>query len=208
MDITTILDLQPQQTFLIQSNEDAFDALLANTLVLHPLTNAFSTPRFTVDHAKTIVTFINEGIGSERIFILFFSFFSPDAAQVLLKSLEEPDADTIIVLMTPYPYLVPATIRSRTMLIHTTEKSPASKAVRAIASRDMMLAQIKTEFASDAEEDAATRRAKAIELLDLLEASVRMIPAKAAIVYNAKDMIFSGNLPTKYVLEYAVSMVL
>ena len=196
----------PQKTFLVQGSESAFDMLLATAMVRNPLTSALSAPRFTVDHAKNLVEFINEGTGEQRIFIIFFSIFSPDAAQVLLKSLEEPDKDTTIILMTPYPYLVPATIRSRTMLVHDDTIHEAIKAKK--LSRDAVLAQIKEEFASDAEDDVATRRANAVLLLDKLEAYVRTSPQKAAIIYKAKDMLFSGNLPTKYVLEYAASMVL
>jgi len=206
MTIETILDDAPQKTFLIQGNESVFDALLATAMIHNPLTSALSTARFTVDHAKNMVEFINEGTGEARIFICFFSFFSPSAAEALLKSLEEPDPDTTIVLMTPYPYLVPATIRSRTRLIHddsVREVVPHDK-----LSRDAILAQIKEEFASDADEDAATRRANAIVMLDMLEAHVRTSPQKAAIIYKAKDMLFSANMPTKYVLEYAASMVL
>jgi hypothetical protein len=45
-------------------------------------------------------------------------------------------------------------------------------------------------------------------MLDMLEAQVRSNSKKAAIIYKAKDMLFSANMPTKYVLEYAVSMAL
>lgn len=207
MEIKTIFDFAPQRTFLIQGSETSFDELVANALLTYPFTNVLSAPRFTVDHAKSLVTFINEGTGDARLFMVFFSIFSPDAAQVLLKSLEEPDQDTTIVLMTPYPYLVPATIRSRTMLIHDDSLREARPHDMKL-SRDVVLAQIKEEFASDAEDDAATRRAKAVQMLDMLEAYVRSTPAKAAIIYKAKDMLFSANLPTKYILEYAASMVL
>ncbi|MDB5188720.1 MAG: polymerase delta subunit [Candidatus Nomurabacteria bacterium] len=206
MTIETILAHAPQKTFLLQGSETAFDTLLASAVMDHPLTNALSVPRFTTDHSKMLVEFINEGTGEQRIFICFFSIFSPEAAQVLLKSLEEPDRDTTIILMTPYPYLVPATIRSRTRLIHNDVLREIGTSGK--VSRDALLAQIKEEFASDAEDDAATRRAKAILILDMLEAQVRSIPAKAAIIYKAKDMLFSANMPTKYVLEYAASMAL
>lgn len=195
----------PQQTFLVQGTEQDFDALVGALIAYNPATNALSVPRFTTDHAKSMVSFINEGTGSARYVAAYFSIFSPDAAEILLKSLEEPDPFTTVVLITPYPYLVPATIRSRTMLIHgdtaSLEQAPSF-------ARDALLAQIKEEFASDADDDAATRRAKAVQLLDALEAQVRSTPRKADIVYKAKDMLFAGNLPTKYVLEYAVSMVL
>ncbi len=213
MTIDDIKAFAPQKTFLLQSDENQFDALFATALVANPLTNGMAVPRFTTDHAKNLVTFINEGIGSERCFVVFFSIFSPDAAEILLKALEEPDEDTVIILMTPYPYLVPGTIRSRTMLLHS-QLSYSAEATRDVPkqlnslSRDVVLAQIKEEFASDAEEDAATRRAKAVQMLDMFEVHVRTIPYKAEIIYKAKDMIFKGNLPTKYVLEYAASMVL
>ncbi len=206
MEIKAIFDFAPQRTFLIQGSENSFDGLVSDALVRYPFTNVLSAPRFTVDHAKNLVTFINEGTGDTRLFLVFFSIFSPDAAQVLLKSLEEPDQDTTIVLMTPYPYLVPATIRSRTMLMHADAAQAVS--ITKKLSRETVLAQIKEEFASDAEEDAATRRAKAVVMLDMLEAYVRSAPKKAAIIYKAKDMLFSANLPTKYILEYAASMVL
>lgn len=205
MTIDDITAQVPQRTFLIQHSEEQFDAFLAAMLIAQPFTNALSVPRFTTDHARSLVEFINEGTGEERFYVVFFSIFSADAAQILLKSLEEPDPQTTIILMTPYPYLVPVTIRSRVMLIHSDRQK--REAVKSL-SRDAVLSQIKEEFASDADEDAATRRAKAIEMLDMFEAYVHASPEKAGIVYKAKNMLFAGNLPTKYVLEYAASMVL
>ncbi|MEO5646202.1 MAG: hypothetical protein ABIO57_03860 [Candidatus Paceibacterota bacterium] len=209
MTIDDFIASAPQKTFLLQGDENQFDELFATAVVNNPLTNGMAVPRFTTDHAKNLVTFINEGTGTDRYFIVYFSIFSPDAAEILLKSLEEPDLDTTIILMTPHPYLVPGTIRSRTMLIQSHSALSATRDVAPrILSREVVLAQIKDEFASDADDDAATRRAKAIEMLDILEAYVRSTPKKADIIYKAKDMLFAGNLPTKYVLEYAASMVL
>ncbi len=196
----------PQQTFLIQSTEEAYEAFLATALVSSPFIHTLSVPRFTTDHARALATFIAAGTGEARVHIVFFSVFSPDAAQVLLKSLEEPDFETTIILMTPYPYTVPATIRSRVMLLHSdTEQEPCAFT---ISSRDDMLALIKNEFGTDADDDAATRRARAVELLDSLETFVKNDPLKAGTIYEAKKMLFAANLPTKYVLEYAVSVVL
>jgi hypothetical protein len=206
MTIASLIAHAPQKTFLVQGDENAFATLLEDAIAQFPLTNAIAVPRFTMEHAKVAVEYINEGTGEARVLLCFFSIFSPDAAQVLLKSLEEPDMDTTIIMMTPYPYIVPATIRSRTMLVHTDVQT--IQAVSKTISREGMLAQIKEEFSGDAEEDAATRRAKAVQLLDLLEAHVRKAPAKATIIYKAKDMLFKANLPTKYILEYAASMVL
>lgn len=195
----------PQQTFLLQGAPSDYEALYKSIHMQTPYAHMLSVPRFTADYARNLATFIAEGTGDARIALIFFSVFSSDAAQVLLKSLEEPSVRTTVILMTPYPYTVPATIRSRVMLIQ-------SDAVEAytftISSREHMLALIKTEFATDAEDDAATRRARAVELLNALENHVKTDPLKASAIYEAKKMLFAANLPTKYVLEYAVSVVL
>ncbi|HEY0980122.1 MAG TPA: hypothetical protein VGE18_01790 [Candidatus Paceibacterota bacterium] len=201
-----VADYAPQRTFLIQSTESAYDRHVAEMLVDNAFVHSLSVARFTTEHARTLASFIAEGTGEARIYMVFFSVFSPDAAQVLLKSLEEPDLDTTIILMTPYPYTVPATIRSRVMLIHSSEEK--EKSAFDITSRDDMFAMIKTEFATDADDDAATRRARAVELLDSLESFVKNDAGKASTIYEAKKMLFAANLPTKYVLEYAVSVVL
>ena len=201
-----VAEYAPQRTFLIQSTQSAYDRHVAEALLENSFVHSLSVPRFTVDHARTLATFIAEGTGQQRVYMIFFSVFSPDAAQVLLKSLEEPDLDTTIMLMTPYPYTVPATIRSRVMLIHSVDEK--EKSAFAISSRETMLAMIKTEFATDADDDAATRRARAVELLDSLEHCIKNDPKKAGTIYEAKKMLFTANLPTKFVLEYAVSVVL
>lgn len=194
----------PQRTFLIQGDESRFEALLASYIVSDPMTQSLMVPRFTMDHARTVVTLMNEGTGHDRVFLIYFSFFTPDAAHVLLKTLEEPDMNTTIILMTPYPYTTPKTIRSRVRLIST--GMIASEKVG--LTRTAALAHIKNEFGGDSDEEAATRRAKGIQFLDSLELTVRAVPAKARYVYEAKHMLFAANLPTKFVLEYAVSMVL
>lgn len=207
MDFSEIVNYRPERTFLLQGTESFFDVFLAQALVSSPFVHSLSVARFTMDHARALATFITEGTGEERIYIIFFSVFSFDAAQVLLKSLEEPDLDTSIILVTPYPYMVPATIRSRVRLIQNTKNIiPASEF--SITARDTLLAQIKTEFGSDAEDDAAVRKARAVELLDALEVHVQKDAQKASLIYGAKKMLLKANLPPKFVLDYAVSVVL
>jgi len=203
-DIATFL---PERTFLLQGSETFFDTFLAEALVTDSFVHSLSVPRFTIDHARALAAFIAEGTGESRTYVVFFSVFSPDAAQVLLKSLEEPDDDTTIVLMTPYPYTVPATIRSRVRLMHSLDTQIFSAGF-AITNREDVLALIKNEFGSDSDDNAATRRARAVELLDALEHHIQKHPAKATAVYDAKKMLLKANLPTKFVLEYAASVVL
>jgi DNA polymerase III delta prime subunit len=133
-----------------------------------------------------------------------FSVFSPDAAQVLLKALEEPDLQTTIILITPYPYVLPLTIRSRVVLLQT-ERAQVDTTKH---SQKEVFEYIKKELSSDGEEDAATRRALALKLLDELELQTKTDPLKARAVYEAKHMLFRANLPTKFVMEYVATAVL
>lgn len=194
----------PQRTFLVNGNEAQFESLLASYIVDEPMTQSLMVPRFTMDHARIMGTLMNEGTGEDRAFLIYFSFFTPDAAHVLLKTLEEPDMHTTIILMTPYPYVMPKTIRSRVRLVTTDMAIPAE----IVHTRAAALSYIKNEFGSDSEDEAAIRRAKGIAFLDSLEFKARNHHAKAQYVYEAKGMLFAANLPTKFVLEYAVSMVL
>lgn len=207
MTFSEVLDLLPERTFLLQGSEAFFDTFLAEALVTNPFVHSLSVPRFTIDNARSLSSFIIEGTGETRIYIVFFSVFSSDAAQVLLKSLEEPDEDTVIILITPYPYTVPATIRSRVRLVHG-ESSEAGNGEFVVTTRDALLATIKNEFGSDADDDAATRRARAVGLLDTLEGHIKGNQRKAETIYEAKKMLLKANMPTKFVLEYAASVVL
>lgn len=203
MDFASLQKYYPQNVFLLQGDEQFAHKCIAEAVVAHGFVHSLVLPRFAIEHGRALASFIAEGTGSPRIYIAFFSVFSPDAAQVLLKSFEEGDSDTIVILITPYPYTVPATIRSRVMLV------PQSIIIeqQTLPSRDALLATIKKEFASDAPEDAASRRAKAVALLDTLETHCVKSPTRAKVVYDAKKMLFVANMPTKFVLEYVVSVV-
>lgn len=190
--------------FLMQSSEDAFHSFLAEAITYTPFIHSLSVSRFSSEHAKALVSFLSEGTGEKRYFIAFFSVFSPEAAQILLKALEEPDENTTVILCTPYPYTIPLTIRSRVQLVFG-EKNISNSFT--IGDRVSMLEFIKKEFGTE-EGEAAERRAKAVEFLDVIEQYVAKDNTKASIVYEAKKMLFLANMPTKFVLEYAVSMVL
>ena len=208
----TILDLQtyvPQKIFLLQGSESFYTEFITSANENFQYIQTLCVPRFTTAHAEEVVTFGLESTGNERLLVVYYTVFSPDAAQILLKSLEEPHPQTMIVFITPHPYMVPATIRSRVMLLPS-EKMITDKKYTAIVegSKSKALEYIKNEFSSDAEDDAATRRAHAVLLLDALEEKVRTDPTRSAVLYDAKHMLFAANMPTKYILEYAVNMVL
>jgi hypothetical protein len=139
---------------------------------------------------------------------VYFDVFVSDAAQVLLKTLEEPREGIYIVFVTPHPYLIPQTIRSRVRLVRSeglafgTDNKPAF-----LTSKQALLEYVKDTFGSDSDEDASVRRAQATVFLDAIEQHVRTSPEKVQVVYEAKDMLFKANMPTKQVVEYVVSMI-
>lgn len=202
---TLITTYSPVRGFLVQSSEDSFVEFFGEAVLNFASRHCFiCTSRFSVDYANSLASFILEGTGEKRYCFVFFSVFSSDAAQILLKALEEPDEYTTVFLCTPYPYTVPLTIRSRVQLVFTDSKKTDSFV---LGDRASMLEFIKKEFATE-EGEAAERRAKAIEFLDTIEHHVREQKQKADVIYEAKKMLFLANMPTKFVLEYAVSMVL
>jgi DNA polymerase III delta prime subunit len=189
----------PQRMFLFQGDDAMSERLVAELMVRDPFIQFLSVPRFTIDHARTVAGFALENSGEERTFIVYFSVFSPEAAQVLLKSLEEPAANTTVVFVTRYPYLVPQTVRSRLLIIQQGIEQTDREKKEIIA--DMQ------KEAAEKDDDAATRRSRALMLLDELEAAVATQPKYADTVYRAKRMIFKANLPTKYVLDYVSTVV-
>ncbi len=194
----------PQKIFLVQGSQSTYETIVRDLETKVSLVHGVSVPRLTIDHARTIARFAVEGDGTERYLVVYFSVFSPDAAQVLLKSLEEPDPYTTVVFVTQYPYVVPLTIRSRVMLL-----SAQSTTTTAVSrSKAEVLDYIKSDLSSTSDEDAATRRAKAIALLDEFEITYRADPAKSEKIFAAKKFLFSANLPTSFVMEYIASVLL
>ena len=201
---TTLSSLNPEQIFLLQGSAETFAALVED---IAPQTIALEEQklsRFTMDDAHTLVTFnLERAHGSWCI--VYFDVFVSDAAQVLLKTLEEPREGIYIVFVTPHPYLIPQTIRSRVRLVLAeglTFRNPPY-----LQSKQSLLEYVKETFGSDSEEDASVRRAQATVFLDAIEQHIRTSPEKAKVIYEAKDMLFKANMPTKQVVEYVVSMI-
>ncbi len=203
MNFSEIKKFYPQKMFLVQGEEVMFDSLLKEIKNIEPLVHSLSVPRFTVDHARNISQFISEGNGKERFFVVFFSFFSIEAANILLKNIEEPDLYTTIIFITPYPYTIPQTIRSRVFLLQNTREILDLENLSYTDSVNF----VKNELSSESEEDAATRKAKAIIFLDSLEKKFRKNSEKISVIYEAKHMLFKANIPSKYVIDYTISCI-
>ena len=198
-----LISYAPEQIFLIQGDLKTFQTLIEDTSLVIANIEQQTLSRFTMEDAQRLVEFnLERALGSWCI--VYFDVFMSDAAQALLKTLEEPKEGIYIVFVTPHPYLIPQTIRSRVRLIPDvllTELPEYFKSKKAV------LEYVKENFGSDSDEDASMRRAKATVFLDALEAHLRASPEKVSSVYEAKEMLFKANMPTKQVVEYAVAMI-
>ncbi|MEK7106533.1 MAG: hypothetical protein AAB895_04235 [Patescibacteria group bacterium] len=199
----TLLDLSPEQIFLLQGNQETFARLVADVSNNTTNLDQQSLSRFTVENAQDAVLFNLERENGAWC-VIYFDVFVADAAQVLLKTLEEPKEGIHIVFVTPHPYLIPQTIRSRVRLVPSTIEMAAPEY---LSSKKTLQEYIKETFSSDSDEDASVRRAHATVLFDALEYHVRNDPEKTKAVYEAKDMLFKANMPTKQVVEYLVAMI-
>lgn len=198
-----LISYQPEQIFLIQGNENTFAELTEDISSSVITLEKQRLSRFTVEDARTLVSF-NLERAPDSWCVIYFDVFMNDAAQALLKTLEEPREGIYIVLVTPHPYLIPQTIRSRARLIPEVLLTEAPEYFK---SKKTVQDYVKENFSSESDEDASVRRAKATVFLDALETHVRTSPEKVSSVYEAKEMLFKANMPTKQVVEYAVAMV-
>ncbi|MEK7227963.1 MAG: hypothetical protein AAB681_01240 [Patescibacteria group bacterium] len=198
-----LVSYSPEQIFLIQGNVETFRGLVDDTSLVIQNVEVQSLSRFTVEDAKNLVEFNLERMPNSWC-LVYFDVFMNDAAQTLLKTLEEPKEGIFIVFVTPHPYLIPQTIRSRVRLIPEVLLTEAPEYLK---SKKAVQEYIKETFGSESDEDASIRRSKATVFLDALEAHVRTSPEKVSTVYEAKEMLFKANMPTKQVVEYAVAII-
>lgn len=201
MEIKDLQKFAPQKVFIVQGDRDYFSQIGDSAKESFANVYTISVPRFSVDYAEEVASFAIEGNGEERVMVVYFSVFSPESAHVLLKSLEEPDLHTTMIFVTPYPYMVPQTVRSRVIIIPNSIESE-TKSVKSAS----IMSFVKEEFGSESVDDASTKRAKAVEYLDRLENTFKKDIEKSHIIYEAKKMLFKANIPTKYVTEYVASM--
>lgn len=204
-----ILDLTPEQIFLIQGKERAFNEIVENISKEVSNLEHLKLSRFSKEEARILIDFNLERSG-EAWLVVYFDVFMNDAAQVLLKTLEEPSKNHRILLVTPHPYLVPQTIRSRVRLILSEDLASVNHTEALppyLVSKKAAHEYVKETFGKESEDDASVRRAQATHLLDALEQKVKNDPEKLRAVYEAKDMLFKANMPTKQVVEYVVTMV-
>lgn len=201
--LDTIKGLSPQQVFLIQGDAALLSDLASKLTEKSIFAEVKILSRFTMDDAHELVTWNIDNTGNESWCVVYFDIFVADAAQVLLKTLEEPGAGVHMVLITPHPYLVPQTIRSRVRLLLTdvVQETPAY-----LTSKKALNEYIKDVLGNE-DIEASDRRAEATKLLDAFEHKMKGDPVKIEYIYKAKEMLYKANMPTKQVVEYLATMV-
>lgn len=197
-----LVSYEPQRSFLIQGTDAVFNSYTAALIARGHALYAKNLARLTVDDATDMRDFILAETGEPQYCVVYFSAFTGGAAEILLKILEEPPLEARIVLITPYPYLVPQTIRSRVRVVTNLD----SAGERVVIDKKNIKELLETAL-GDEKEEAAIRRERALFFLDDLEYSVQTDKAKAKLVYEAKDLLLKGNLPPKQVLEYIATVV-
>lgn len=197
-----LTELAPEQIFLVQGTETFFEKLIENISTKVTNLEYLKLSRFAKEDAQTLVSF-NLERGPGAWCLVYFDVFMTDASQILLKTLEEPTEGIHIVLVTPHPYLVPQTIRSRVRLI----LSELEIEIPEYISSKKAITQYIKEVIGNEDIDASDRRAEATKLLDALEQAFKDSSEKLEYIYKAKDMLFKANMPTKQVVEYLVAMV-
>jgi DNA polymerase III delta prime subunit len=197
---------KPEQVFLIQGDEKVFASLVEDVSKEEVSLEQKKLSRFTMEDAKGLVTF-NLERGGNSWCVIYFDVFVHDAAQVLLKTLEEPREGIYVAFVTPHPYLIPQTIRSRARIVPSEGLvlGDAEHEPKYFASKKEVSEYIK--IFGDEDIEASDRRAMATVFLDELEKHFRADREKAKSIYEAKEMLFKANMPTKQVVEFVVAMV-
>jgi DNA polymerase III delta prime subunit len=198
-----LISHKPEQIFLIQGDVSLFEKIADDFTLNTKNVEKINEAKFTTEDAKYLVEFNLERPENSWC-VVYFDTFVSDAAQILLKTLEEPRENIFIVFVTPHPYLIPQTIRSRVRLIISKENSN-QEIPDYLKSKKEILEYIKV-FGND-DIEAATRRGQATVLLDQLEQYFKDDKQKIKSIYEAKDMLFKANMPTKQVIEFVVTMV-
>lgn len=198
-----LLSHNPEQIFLVQGFKKDFESYLKNISENISSVEYLSLSRFTKEDAFEVIRFNLERSKNSWL-IIYFDVFMSEASQILLKTLEEPTDGIHIVFVTPHPYLVPQTIRSRVRLITSNGESNLEEPDFLSSKKEI---QEYIKVFGDENINASVRRAKATIFLDQLEQLFYKEPEKIKIIYDAKDMLFKANMPTKQIVEFVVTMV-
>lgn len=195
--LETLLAWAPQQTFLVTGTAEIYDTLIAEAQA-GPLVYT-KAPQLTIEEAKNIARFATEGMYEKTIGIFYFASYSNGAAEVLLKALEEPHENVVLIIITPHPYTFPQTLRSRMRVIPRT-------ALQIETPTRAQLIKIGEALAVSTDE-ASVRREATLSFIDMLEqyAQKENNLSFAQTLFDAKKYLLTANLPPKQVVEFVVA---
>jgi hypothetical protein len=152
--------------------------------------------------------------GKRRIYIVYADFMTPQAENALLKTLEEPAANTHIIIAIPKPEVLLPTLLSRVRVIMPNAKAGTGLEAKKflILGRGERLAHIaKLVEKGDEDEAAAEVREKALSLMDSLELLLSLDMQKNAtkleLILKFKKYLYIPGASSRMILEtLAVSL--
>jgi len=129
---------------------------------------------FTIDHVRALREWQNlSAVGKQKVYVLYITFITAEAENVLLKTLEEPVAHTHIIIAIPKPEMLLPTLLSRVqVLIPETHTHGGIKKIEeflALTVGERMEFVKKMVEKSDDEYASAEVREKAVAFFDDLE---------------------------------------
>lgn len=165
--------------------------------------------KMVVDDSREFKTLLGAPLtGSQRYIIFGFNDITPEAAQALLKVLEEPPAGFIFFIITRELLLLPATIISRVWLVG--EAGESSKVKFFTLSPAERLAVI-TKTLDKLDEADESARNYALNVLNSVEEELNLKlkkepanpkwPVAAAILYESRESLRGVRVSVKLILE-------
>lgn len=165
--------------------------------------------RLTVDDSRELKRLLGAPVsGAHRYIICGFNDLTPEAAQALLKVLEEPPAGFIFFIITREPLLLPATILSRVWLAGGEEGSSKIKFFT-LSPAERLAVITKTLTKLDEEDESA--RNYALNVLNSVEQELAAelnrqsdharLATAATVLQESRAALQGVRLSVKLVLE-------
>lgn len=150
---------------------------------------------------------------ARRVFVIIFASATAEAQNALLKTLEEPPAGALIVFVTPSPYLLLPTVRSRAQTVRlsasTTQKVDLDQFMKARPEARMELLKPLVEKDEDDERNIGPAVAFLAGLEEKLKDSITEKEGRAALraIYRARSYIGDKGSLMKALLEQVALLV-
>lgn len=129
------------------------------------------------------------------------------AANALLKTLEEPGAQTLIILVTSRPYRLPITIRSRCQALRFPHPNE-TVALEWLQSQGLKTPEIALKYAHGAPLIALNQHEEALEQRDLLaKALVASLNGESSLTYASKLADLPKDISLAWLLDWVGDLV-